>query len=228
MKNVEIRLRELRKQKNLSQEELARELGVSRQSIISLERGEFLPSLPLIIDLLNFFEMPFEAIVCCDENLVNINEIEKGGEENMARDITPWGQMRDIRETFDRMFDEPVFTRLGFVPTVNSPVVNVREVENAVIVEAEVPGVKEENLDLEISEDELTIRGQKKTEEEVKEKDYYRREFSYGSFTRTIPLPMPVQSEKAEAEIVNGVLTITMPKVEEAKAKTKKIEIKKK
>jgi HSP20 family protein len=227
MKNVEIKLRELRKMRNLSQEELANNLGISRQSIISLERGEFLPSLPLMIDLLNFFEIPFETIVYCD-NVDKNKENMEGGEEEMPRDITPFSPMRDIRESFDRMFEEPLFTRLGFVPAVNTPVVNVRETDQAVIVEAEIPGVKEEDVDLEITDDELIIRGQKKTEEEVKEKTYYRREFSYGSFTRAIPLPMSVQSDKAEAEIKDGVLTITLPKVEEAKPKSKKIEIKKK
>lgn len=219
-KEVELKLRELRKTRNLSQEELANRLGVSRQSIISIERGEYLPSLPLVLDILSFFEVPLEDIIYCEH--VNLNNL-KGGEKDMPREIIPFSPFGDI----DRFFDEPM-VRWSSIPSVNMPGVNVRETDKNVIVEAELPGVREEDVDLELNDDNLTIRGQKKTEEEVKEKDYYRREFVYGSFTRTIVLPKSVESDKAEAELKNGVLKITFPKYEEKVPKGKKIEIKKK
>lgn len=224
-----MRLREMRKNKNLSQEELAETLGISRQSVISLERGEYYPSLPLLLDIVKFFETPFESIVCCeDEELIN----EEGGDSQMARDITPWSPFKEassLRDTIDRMFEDSMLgPRVAFIPTSGIPTVNIRETEKSIIVEAELPGVKEEDIDLEIEENSLTIKGEKKSEEEVKEKDFYRREFSYGSFTRTVALPVEVESEKAEASMKEGVLRVELPKLEEAKPKVKKIEIKKK
>lgn len=226
MKKIELRLKELRKERNLSQGALAETLGISRQSVISLERGEFLPSLPLFIELVNFFELPFEQIVYCEGM-----PIQKGGEETMPRDITPWSPIREIstlHEAIDRMFEDSFLgSRQGAVSNISVPAINVRETENAVVVEAEIPGVKEEDLDVEVSDETLTIRGEKKIETETKEKDYYHREFSYGSFSRSIPLPVAVESDKAEAELKNGTLRITLPKVQEEKPKAKKINIKK-
>lgn len=230
MKDIEIRLKELRKDRSLSQEELANQLGISRQSVISLERGEYLPSLPLMIDLINFFEIPFGDLICC-EGIENINENEKGGEHTMAREITPWSPIREVsslHDAIDRMFDDVLATpRMAFVPPMAVPMINIRDTEKAVIVEAELPGVKEDDIDLEITDDALTIKGEKKSEQETKEKDYFRREFSYGSFVRTIALPTAVESDKAEAEMKNGVLTITLPKEQQALPKKKKIQIKK-
>ncbi|MDO8513528.1 MAG: Hsp20 family protein [bacterium] len=225
MKEIEIRLRDLRKEHNLSQEELASNLGVSRQSIISLERGEYLPSLPLIIDLVKFFEIPFDEIVCCEGI-----RIEKGGEIEMAREITPWSPFREVNslhDAIDRMFDDTLATsRISPMPAVTPPSINLRETDKSIIAEVELPGVKDEDIDVEISEDSITITGEKKTEQEIKEKDYYRKEFSYGSFARTIPLPVVVISDKAEAKLKEGVLTVEVPKAEAPKAKAKKIQIK--
>ncbi len=225
MTNIEIKLRELRKDRNLSQEELAKNLGISRQSIISLERGEYLPSLPLIVDLLNFFEIPFGEIIFCE----GIN-FEKGGEEEMPREITPWSPIREVsslHDTIDRMFDDMMTPKMAMVPSVAVPTINMRDTEKEIIIEAELPGVKEDDLDIEISEEALTIKGEKKSEAEINQKDYYRREFSYGSFSRTIALPVPVSEDKIEAEFKDGVLKIVLPKKEEVKPKVKKIQIKK-
>ncbi len=224
---IRIRLKEFRKQHQLSQEKLAETLGISRQSVISLERGEFLPSLPLLIDLVNFFETPLEQFINCEGY-----SSQKGGEKDMARDLTPWSPFREassLHDAIDRMFEDTFAApRMGIVPALNMPPVNMRETDKNIIIEVELPGVDEKDLDVEIAEDSLTVRGQKRTDEEIKEKDYYRREFSYGSFSRTIPLPAPVADNQAEAELKKGTLTITLPKVEAEKPKMKKITIKKK
>lgn len=224
MKEIEIKLRELRKTKKLSQEELASNLGISRQSVISLEHGEYLPSLPLIIDLLKFFEMPFEQIIQCEGI-----SLEKGGEIEMAKEISPWSPFREVgslHDAIDRMFEDSIVPRIS--PTLAVPAVNLRENEESVIVEVEIPGVKEEDLDIEVNNEMVTIRGQKKSEEEIKEKDYYRREFSYGSFSRSIAMPVEIESDNAEAELKDGTLRITLPKVKAIKPKSKKIQLKKK
>jgi HSP20 family protein len=87
------------------------------------------------------------------------------------------------------------------------------------MVKAQVPGVSKDNLHVEIMENVLTLRGEMKAEEKIDEKQFYRREFRYGAFARTIPLPSGVQTDKATAELRDGMLTINLPKKEEAKAK---------
>jgi HSP20 family protein len=105
------------------------------------------------------------------------------------------------------------------------PSVDIFEENNSVTVKAEMPGVKKEDLDVNVTEDAITISGEKKKEEKIEEKDYYRYERSYGSFSRTLPLPAGVQSGKAKARFKDGVLEIKVPKSPAAVKKEKKIPI---
>lgn len=107
-----------------------------------------------------------------------------------------------------------------------SPSVDVREDEKQVTVKAELPGMDEKEIDVSLSSDGLTIKGEKKDEKEEKGKDYRYRETSYGSFHRLIPLPEGLNLEKVEARFKNGVLTVTLPRLEAAKTKEKKIAVK--
>ncbi len=106
------------------------------------------------------------------------------------------------------------------------PRVDVKEEEKEVIVSAELPGIEQKDIDVTVTNDSVRISGEKKQEEEEEKKGYYRRETSYGSFERVIDLPTEVDEGKAEAKFSNGVLTIRLPKSEEAQAKHKKIKIK--
>jgi HSP20 family protein len=103
---------------------------------------------------------------------------------------------------------------------------DVFEEGNDVVVKADMPGVKKEDVSVSLSDDAITIRGERKKEEKVERKDYYRVERSYGSFTRSFRLPADVQTDKAEAKFGDGVLEIRIPKMEEAVSKTKKVPIK--
>lgn len=105
------------------------------------------------------------------------------------------------------------------------PSVDIYEEDNRVTVKAEMPGVKKQDLSVNVTEDAITISGEKKKEEKVEEKGYYRFERSYGSFRRTLPLPAGVQSDKAKAKFKDGVLEITVPKSPAAIKKEKKISI---
>jgi HSP20 family protein len=87
------------------------------------------------------------------------------------------------------------------------------------VVKAQVPGMSKENVQVSITEDALTLKGEMKEEEKTEDKNYHRREFRYGAFARTIPLPMAVQADKATAQLKDGVLEITIPKSEQAKVK---------
>lgn len=141
----------------------------------------------------------------------------------------PFRELISLREAMDRLFEESfvrpwgTWLRPGEAGTM---AVDMYETDDAVVVKASLPGVKPEDLDISVTGDSLTIRGETKREEEVKEENYIRRERFYGSFCRTLPLPVPVVADDAEAEFENGVLTLTLPKAEEVKPKSIKVKAK--
>ncbi|HUW19460.1 MAG TPA: Hsp20/alpha crystallin family protein [Sedimentisphaerales bacterium] len=104
------------------------------------------------------------------------------------------------------------------------PAIDVADNEDAIVVKAEVPGCKADDINISVHGSTLTITGEKKQEEEKKEKGYYHMERSYGSFRRDLSLPNDVDTTKVDAACKDGVLTITLPKAE--KAKTVKVKIK--
>jgi HSP20 family protein len=106
------------------------------------------------------------------------------------------------------------------------PEIDVKETEKELKVSAELPGLEEKDVEVLLDADSLTIRGEKRHEEEEKGESYYRSERRYGSFSRVIPLTAEVESDKVEARFKNGVLTVTIPKTEKARADLKKIPIK--
>ena len=134
----------------------------------------------------------------------------------------PFDEMKRMMEDF-WMTPLEEFGRWGdgFVPKVD-----VKEEEKEIIISAELPGLDQKDIDVTVASDSVRISGEKKREQEEEEKGYYRHETSYGSFERVIDLPTEVDEGKAEAEFSKGVLTIKLPKSEEAQAKRKKIRIK--
>jgi len=110
-------------------------------------------------------------------------------------------------------------------PALAMPVVDLAEADDKFVVHAELPGLTEEDIELSVMDDVLTISGEKKAEEQSAddEKNYYHVERRYGSFRRDIHLPAPVDIDKVTAGCTNGVLTVTLPKSEKAKARTIKI-----
>jgi HSP20 family protein len=103
---------------------------------------------------------------------------------------------------------------------------DIEETKNDIIVKAEIPGMKKDDIKIQISGDMLTISGERKHEEETKDKTYHRIERMYGQFQRVLRLPTEVQSGKTKAAYENGLLTITVPKAEEVKPKEIAIEVK--
>lgn len=126
-----------------------------------------------------------------------------------------------------RFFDLDPFRRPGGEGA-SLPSVDVAETENAYVITADMPGMDEKDIELSLSEDVLTIKGEKKEEREEKKKDYHLVERRYGAFNRSFRLPDGVDGEKIEASCDKGVLTVTLPKKAEKKAETKKIEVRKK
>jgi HSP20 family protein len=105
------------------------------------------------------------------------------------------------------------------------PTADIFEEGNDVVVKAELPGMKKEDIDVKVTENLITISGEKKKEEKLEKKNYYRLERAYGSFKRLYSLPCEVQTDKANAHFKDGVLEIRIPKTEEAKKKEKKVMI---
>ncbi len=215
-----VRVRELRKHHHLTQEELARELKISRQSLISLEQGRWLPSLPLAFQLAQFFNTPFEEVI-----QTNPAAIKEGKEFTMARDLSPWSpfrELREMRDELDRAFDQNL--RFPFGMTTVFPTINVRQDEHNVFLEAHLPGFTQEQIDIDVAEDYVTIAGNAESENKEESKSgYLRREYQQQSFSRTLGLPSPVISEEATAKMKNGVLELVLPKVVAETPKTKRL-----
>ena len=144
--------------------------------------------------------------------------------------ITPWRPFRELEE-WDRRFDDLFGRPLSRWPVEEKgwmPAVDVFEKEDKFVVKAELPGMKEEDIDVSVVGDTLNIKGEKKTESEVKDEDYYRSERTYGSFHRSIGLPSSVDSSKIEANYEDGVLEVSLPKFAEVKPKKIAVSAKKK
>jgi HSP20 family protein len=125
-----------------------------------------------------------------------------------------------------RIFDADVPSGFGTALTVPNPAIDVTEDANAYRLTAELPGMAESEIEVALTDDTLTIKGEKKQETEKKEKNCYLSERSYGAFQRSFALPDSVDRDKIGAEFAKGVLTVTMPKLPEAKTEPKKIEVK--
>ena len=134
-----------------------------------------------------------------------------------------------LRNAMGRLFEDSFFRPLRFPVVSGTGVympVDTYQTDNELVIKAALPGVKPEEVDISITADTVTIKGEVKAEEEVKQENYLFRERSFGSFSRSITIPDSLQSDKAEASFKNGILTLTIPKAEEAKPKTIKVKAK--
>lgn len=130
--------------------------------------------------------------------------------------------MPSLRRVFDL---EPAF-RFESGVTVPNPAIDVTEDADAYKLTAELPGMAEKDIEVALTDDTLTIKGEKKQEQEKQEKNFYLSERSYGAFERSFALPDSVDATNITAEFAKGVLTVTLPKTAKAKVEPKKIEVK--
>ena len=148
---------------------------------------------------------------------------------NPTRDLATFpsdifNMQREMNKMFGSFFhgvDEPSLLNGNWMPAVD-----VAEEDNEYVVKIELPGVNKDDVKITLESNILTIRGEKKAEKETKEKNYHRMERSYGSFLRSFNLPTTVKNDKIDAEYRDGILTITLPKAEEAKPKHIEVKVK--
>lgn len=135
----------------------------------------------------------------------------------------PFKELRSLEERISEAFSSDLSKDVlsNFTPTVNT-----REGEFAYHIDVDLPGVKKEDISVKIDNNVLTLKGERKSKKEVKEKDYYKKESSFGSFTRSFRLPENVDAENIHAENKDGVLEITLPKKEVKNETAKQIKVK--
>lgn len=133
------------------------------------------------------------------------------GERIMS--LIPWSPFLDTFDILEKGYN-------NFVPAVD-----VYEEKDNVVVEATLPGIKPEDVDINVHEDVLTIEGTKSNTSEIDEKNYYRKEVRTGSFHRSVMLPTSVQADKAQADFKSGILKVTLPKEPETRTKSIKINV---
>ena len=147
--------------------------------------------------------------------------------------IVRWEPFRDLvtaQRDFDRLFRGAFSSQLGETELSTrswAPPVDIYETEDAIVLRAELPGVDPKEVEVRVEDNTLYLKGERKFEKEVKEQNYHRVERSYGSFARSFSLPNSIDADKVKAEFKEGLLTLTMPKREEAKPKTIKIDVSK-
>ena len=134
----------------------------------------------------------------------------------------PAREMMTLREAMDRLFDDaftqPFSTRDGW--SASAPAVDMYQTDDEIVVKASLPGIKADEVQINVTGDVLTLKGEVKQEEEKNNRSWHIREQRWGSFQRSVALPTNVVSDKAKAEFENGILTITLPKAEEVRPKT--------
>jgi HSP20 family protein len=141
----------------------------------------------------------------------------------------PFKEVMTLRNAMDRLFEDSYVRPARMWSEVEGASilpVDVYQTDEDVVVKASLPGFKPDEVDISITGDTLTIKGEQKQEEEIKEEDYLVKERRWGTFSRTMTLPVEIQSEKAEACFENGVLKLTLPKAEEVKPKQIKVQAK--
>jgi HSP20 family protein len=144
----------------------------------------------------------------------------------MAKSLIRWDPTREmisLREAMDRLLGESFirpWSKLGTFFGDETPALDMYETDDEVVVEAAVPGVKPEEIDVQVTGNVLTIKGERKEEKKEEKASYISQERRFGSFSRSVTLPADVDMDEAEAEFEHGVLTLTLPKLESVKPKT--------
>jgi HSP20 family protein len=150
----------------------------------------------------------------------HVKEASTGTMANITR-FDPLNEMVSLRSAMDRLFEDSFVNPLSW-RTISggdtlTPALDVHETSDALVVTAALPGIRAEDVDITMTGQTLTLRGEFKADEQVKQDQYLYRERRFGAFNRTVQLPVRVQGDQANAQFVDGILTLTIPKAEEVK-----------
>lgn len=141
----------------------------------------------------------------------------------------PFKDLLSIHDRMNRLFEDTFYRGKGLEEELTkgtwTPSVDIFETQENIVLKAELPGLEQKDISIEVRDNTLTLRGEKKFEKEVKEENYHRIERSYGTFQRIFTLPDTVQQDKVKAKFKDGVLEINMPKLEKAKSKLIKVDV---
>lgn len=214
-------LRRLREERGWTQEDMAAKLGISRQALFLLETGRGFPSMTLAFRIAKLVNLSLDA-------MFNHSETEQRKEVSMRRWFDPFFELERLHQEIDRIFSasfRPLMRGEGEKFAAFQPAVNVRDAGKEIILEATLPGATAKDIQINVTEDSVFLRGERKSETEEKGDNYLRREYSYGSFSREIALPTAVKAEEAQANLKNGLLTIRVPKKQETKQEGRELKI---
>jgi HSP20 family protein len=138
----------------------------------------------------------------------------------------PWREMATLQQQMNRLFDETLVPATGWERSlVRVPAAEMKETQEAIHLKLEVPGIEAKNLDVQVTENAVSISGERKEETQTEENGVTKSEFHYGKFQRVIPLPARIQNTQVQAEYKDGILSLTLPKSEEEKNKVVKVNL---
>ncbi|MBD2195319.1 MULTISPECIES: Hsp20/alpha crystallin family protein [Calothrix] len=136
----------------------------------------------------------------------------------------PFSEMETLRRQMDKMFDELAGAN-SQITQAWTPAIELQDTTESIILRAEIPGIEGKDLDVHVTREAVSIAGETRQESKQQEGSFFRSEFRYGKFQRIVNLPAPIQNDRVQAEFKNGILTLTLPKVEEVKKKVVKINL---
>jgi HSP20 family molecular chaperone IbpA len=205
---ITIRIRDLRRERALTQEELAEALGISRQSINAMEAGRCLPSLPVALEIASYFAVPLQR-------LIDLADEEEAAARQLAAPRSEWGNLQSMMHS---LLDQSSHQ----LAEVGVPAVNLSVSEQAVQLALCLPGYTESDLAIEVGDSFVTVAGNPS----VDEPDHrVRQEFALYPFSRTVQLPVKVDADSAVAEMKHGILTITLQQQHPEPPRTKRVSI---
>ena len=139
----------------------------------------------------------------------------------------PFREIDSLQREMNRLFESlsPTTTSKENLGVAFIPPAEIQETPAAIQLKLEVPGMEAKDLDVQVTAEAVSISGERQSETQTEEKGVTRTEFRYGNFRRVIPLPTPIQNDKVQAEYKNGILSLTLPKVEAEKTKVVKVNI---
>lgn len=141
----------------------------------------------------------------------------------------PFQELSHLRQQMDRLFEELMPERdwasLPGDGDIWAPAIEIQETDQDIMVKAEIPGIEAKDLEVQVTQEEVSITGENREEKQTEEKGFFRSELRYGQFQRRIPLPAPIQTDHVKSKFKNGILSLTMPKVENAQRKVVKVKV---